>query len=83
MGKPDTMAHRGATVKELAELFAHYAKENPGAVVRFTSNESGGKWPAGRTAMGVFVDDQATIVDATRCGGGITFGVSLMAFGKD
>lgn len=73
-------ARDGWTVKELADYLAAYAKDNPDAVVRFTSCESGGLWPTGKGAMGVFVSEQVAVTDSRLCGGGVTLGVSLMAF---
>lgn len=73
-------ARDGMTVAHLARLFAMYAKDNPDAVVKFTSCESGGRWPEGRGAMGVFTDHQVACVDGSRVGEGVYISVHLIDF---
>lgn len=76
-------ARNGMTVKQLAELFAGYARDNPDAIVKFTSCESGGAWPHGvysKTSMGVFTGEQAAIHNARLCGGGVDFRIALLSF---
>lgn len=79
MSAPRNQARDGWTVKELAYYLSRYAKNNPDALVVFSSGESGGLWPKGKTDMGIFVDEQIAVVDSRMCGGGVTLGISLHA----
>lgn len=73
-------ARDGWTVKALADYLTQYARNNPDAIVRFTSCGLGGYWPPGRGPMGFFTDHQAAVVDGSRVGEGVTFQIALISF---
>lgn len=71
-------ARHGMTVATLARILNQYARDNPDAIVKFSSCESGGNWPASRGPMFVFTDHQIGMVDRSRIGGETTMDIALL-----
>lgn len=67
-----------ATVKTVGDLIRVLSVYDPALPLRFTSAESGGRWPEGRRDMVIGSDESIAHIDATRGGGDHSLEVSLL-----